>query len=93
MSLDFREIWFFLAAEAQIAYFHATDGAQKIHPDATSPVGARGTCTARKRPELSNPNRPPTLGVVSFCSVRRGTFCPRVWTHVDENAPAFRPWD
>jgi hypothetical protein len=41
MSLDFREIYFFRAAEAQIPQVHAYDRLQKMHTDATSPVRRR----------------------------------------------------
>jgi len=54
MSLDFREICFFLPVGAQITHLYAYDRLQKIHTDATRPVGARGCCTLRKRPELTN---------------------------------------
>jgi hypothetical protein len=50
MSFEFRRIYFFLAAEAQIIHLNAYDRLQKIHTDATRPVGARGTGNASKRP-------------------------------------------
>ena len=53
MSLDFREIYFSLASEAQITHLHAPARAQKIHPDAPRPVRRQGAYAPWKRPELT----------------------------------------
>ena len=46
-----------------------------------------------KTARIDQSNRPPALGVVSFCSVGQGAFHPARWTHEDENASSFRPQD
>jgi hypothetical protein len=52
MPSTFRKIYFFLAAEAQIACLHAPNGAQKIRPHAPKPAGTRDGCTPWKRPDF-----------------------------------------
>jgi hypothetical protein len=66
MSFNFREIYFFLAAGAQIPHLHASNWAQKVHPHATSAMRRRGTCIPRKRPEFDQTNRPRPLGWFHF---------------------------
>jgi hypothetical protein len=58
MSLDFCGISFFLARGAEITQLHAYDRMQKIHTDATRPVGARGACTPPKRPQFDQKSQP-----------------------------------
>jgi len=66
MSPDFHKICLFLNSEVQITYLHASNWAQKVHPDATRLVRRRGTCTPRKRPQLTKQNRPRPLGWFHF---------------------------
>jgi len=68
-----------LGAKSSSSCNQPGSAARRLHP----------TKTAR----INQSNRPPALGVVSFCRVRRGAFRPRVRAHRDENPPSFLPQD